>query len=165
MSLFGVQDPITRIEEAAAGIIRNLRTPAYRFDWGTVNETDEAKMRYPAADVETVSEANNDEVNSPHSGSYKNALTLRITAHVQIPEDAPNPEKAINAYLNYALDDLKRAFGRNYHLNDNCDIILYRGMSRQAVDGGGTVLKTRKLITTWLVKYEQNRLNPERIGY
>ena len=155
---------LSQIETALKSIIEALAPPDYNYDWGTVNEPDMAHQSFPSALVELEPEETSlDDPNGAFAGAYYNEAMFRITVRGELSSEENVPNFAINDILNRALDDLKQAFGINYHLNDTANTIMYRRSVRITEQAGDRFIPKR-LETFWSVRYAQDRQNPTQPG-
>jgi len=143
-----------------ASFIRGMRQGDYNYTWGTVNEPDEAKQRFPSAEIRITSEISLDDPDGAWSQAYMQECTYDIKVRMRLKKESNNPDFEMDTELNKALDDLKKVFGTNDMLgNKTCAQIMYRGMRRMQ-DRTGDILAPKHMITTWRVTYTQDRLSP-----
>ena len=158
---------LTLIEEEIQTIIEGLDTvDGYNYSWNTVNIRDEAHNTFPSALVELVEEINIDPNNGSHSRAYLNRAEFRITAKGQISAEpdfsnGETPWNQIRFVHNKLLDDLKKAFGTNYSLNDSAHSILYNRSERNR-QASGDIFRDANLVTFWTVQYMQDRQTPRQ---
>ena len=153
---------LEQIRDTMAVLIEDMTIAGgYRFDWGSSNRDDIArKDDFPNAEIYLISEDNIDDENGTHAQTYLNEATFEIHVYNKNDaiEDYPNDEN--NFWLNAALEDLKRLFGNNYHIDDTAHRILYKSM-RTEKELAGDIFLPKKMITTWVVSYGQDRLDPD----
>ena len=154
---------LTSIEEKMYDLIAGMNAEPYNYVWGTVNERDMAKAEYPMAVIYFDDETNVDDANGTWSEAYYNEVVFRIEVKAQLDSQYDNPVVQIRKDLYKALDDLKMLFGINWNLATTCDTIMYR--SCQIVEErSGDILVPSKMVTRWLVRYEQDRQNPTQVA-
>ena len=160
MTVLATDSMLNRIEDAIKGKIEGMAKGTYRLTWGTVNEPDMAKQRFPSAEIHLVDEDNLDDPDGAWNGVYMQECTYEITVRVRLQKESSTPEYEIDKELNLALEDLKRLFGTEYMLgNSTCAQIMYRGM-RRVRDQAGDLLTPAHMVTTWRVSYMQDRKSP-----
>lgn len=153
---------LTRIEEAMATRIAAIcKSDGYYTNWGSVNEPDVTKQKFPSAEIVLESEENLDETESAWSGAYNQEARFIIRIRAKLDNEEVTPFYEINKELNKALEDLKRLFGTYYTVSDACETIMYQGAQR-LVDRGNDIFRPAYLETKWLVKYTQVRTDPSR---
>ena len=155
-------DMLSRIEASMADKIESMVEGPYFYTWGSVNEIDPAKQVWPSAEIRLVDELNVDDDGGAWVGVYLNEATFEIRVRARLDYEVESPYYAINERLNRCLSDLKKCFGTNYSLTP-CGLIMYRGMTRE-VEETGDVLMPKRMITTWMVRYTQERTNPLEVG-
>lgn len=155
-------DPIlSKIEAGMKSGIEGLRKGSgYFHDWGTVNEPDIAKQRFPSAEIIVTNEDNDDSESGAWSQAYSNNAEFQIIVRTTLNNEEGTPIYEINKELNKCLHDLKRYFGRNPTVSDECETIMYRGMTRVR-DPGNDIFRPAYMITRWLVRYTQDRKSPD----
>ena len=153
---------LTAIEEGMATLISGMtKGGGYYYDWGSVNELDKAVMTYPAAQIEVVNEENLDDETGAWSQTYLQAAYYSIRVWTRLVEEMPAPYWEIDKELNMALDDLKKLFGVNYHVSDKCDLIMYKGMTREVIRTGD-IFVPKSMLTQWRITYSQDRSDPSQ---
>jgi len=156
-------DPIlTQIEDKMYDLILSMQLGTYNYRWSTVNEQDMAKTTFPQALIYQDVENNLDERSGTWGGAYFNEVLFRIEVRPELDKEYSNPVFQINREFNKALDDLKQLFGRNWNLVGASDTIMYTG-SERVYELNGDIFVPGKLITRWLVKYEQDRVEPTTV--
>ncbi|MBD3387592.1 MAG: hypothetical protein GF414_01500 [Candidatus Altiarchaeales archaeon] len=160
MTVLSTAPMLNRIEDSMKESIEGMKRGAYNYTWGTVNEPDEMKMKFPAAEIRILTEDSLDDEDGAWSQAYMNECTYEITVRARLKRETNTPEFEIDAILNGCLDDLKKLFGDNYNLgNSTCAMIMYRGMRRERSDAGD-ILRPKYMVTTWRVTYTQDRESP-----
>jgi hypothetical protein len=160
---------LTNVESTMVTLIEGMTIAGgYHYDWATCNQPDMALQEFPNALVELEPTENClDEPLGADALSYIQEVSFKITARVKVPTEASVPNWAINNYLNEALDDLKRCFGRRDNLQIITDtgafIILYRS-SQRIIERAGDRFIPCKLETSWTVRYTQSREEPSQPG-
>ena len=156
---------LTTIESNMATLIGSMRIAnGYNYDWGTVNQPDPALCDFPRAMVYVSDEVGNDDPEGAWAGAYWNDATFTIAIDAPIDVITSVPEVSANAKLNDALDDLKSLFGSNPSLSDAGNLpVLYKGSTREMYRNGDWFLP-KHLLTTWSLRYIQDRSNPSQIG-
>jgi len=149
---------LTSIESAMATILSGLTTGGgYHYKWGTANQDDkvlqDANM---VAEIRLSSEDNIDEPDGVDANSYLNSAFFEIIVQTTMDDVKSKPIWAVNAYHNKAIDDLKRAFGINYHLNNTANSIMYRSHDREILQNGD-LFTPGKITSIWRVDYAQDR--------
>jgi hypothetical protein len=147
------------IDDKIASLIQGIRANPYNYQWGTSNQRDMAKASFPSANIYLESETNVDENNGTWAQSYMNELTYRIEVKAQLSGEFTNPIQEIHKNLFKCLDDLKRLFGNKWNMESTCDTIMYKSMEI-IEERSGDIFIPSKMITRWLVRYEQDRLDP-----
>ena len=153
---------LTQIEEGIVDMIEGIEPGLYSFKW-MVNEPDYAKATFPVANVYLEYETSLDDANGPDSDMYFQECSFRIDVMARAEQENDNPRWDIQRDLNKALDDLKRVFGRDYSVNNTADIIMYRGMNIE-YERNNDIFMPAKMVTRWIVRYEQDRQNPEDLA-
>ena len=152
---------LTEIEESMASAIEGLRKAnGYYYDWGTVNNTDEAQQTFPSAEIAIVEEVCLDEAGGAWSGAYLQELTVDIKIRTELMNEESQPIYAINAELNKAVEDLKKLFGINYTISENCETIMYKGMHR-VNDLNNDIFRPTYVIVRFMIRYTQDRDRPD----
>lgn len=151
---------LTLIEEGMADLISGMtKGGGYYFDWGSVNELDKSKMVYPAAQIEIVNEECMDSEGGAWSDTYLQTAYYQVRVWTRLVEETSAPYWEIDKEMNMALDDLKKLFGTNYHVSDKCDLIMYKGMTREIIRTGD-IFVPKSMLTQWRIQYTQGRLDP-----
>lgn len=156
---------LTDIEAKMYTLISGMLTAdGYNFNWGNVNQPDMALQEQdkPAALIYVIDEDNQDQTNGTWSSAYNNSVNFRIRTHSALAEVADVPLFEINAELNKQLDDLKKLFGTYYNLDGLCMSIMYRKMKR-IIHENNDVHIPKSMDTFWLVRYSQDRTDPESV--
>jgi len=160
MTVLATDAMLNRVEDAIKGFIVGMKQGTYNYTWGTVNEPDEVKQRFPSAEIRILNETNLDDPDGAWSQAYMQECTYEITVRMRLSKESNNPDFEIDTELNKALEDLKKVFGNNYSLgNSTCAMIMYRGM-RRVQDRNGDLLAPKHMVTTWRITYTQDRLSP-----
>jgi len=148
------------IEDKIESLIESINAEPYNFVWGDCSlYYDMAKASYPCAGVTFEGEENQDEDNGTWGGAYFNIANFRIDVRCQLDSEYPNPREIITGELYKALDDLKRVFGINWSLGGTANSIQYKGC--EIVDEtANDVFIPSRLVTHWIVHYEQDRQDP-----
>lgn len=155
---------LTQIEEKMKTMIGSMEKGSYHFSWDqNINEVDLAKSSFPTAAIYVEDENNLDDPDGPDSNAYFQEVNFRIEVYARLEEEMSNPRWEINKALNKCLDDLKKVFGSNYNMDGVCDKIMYQGSNREYINNNDVFIPA-KLITRWLVEYEQDRDNPDIIA-
>jgi len=149
---------LTSIESAMATTLSGLTTGGgYHYTWGTANQDDKVLQDADVvAEIRLSNEDNMDEPDGVDANSYLNSAYFEITVQTTMDDLKAKPIWAINAYHNKAIDDLKRAFGINYHLSDTCNSIMYRSHDREILQNGD-LFTPGKITSLWRVDYAQDR--------
>lgn len=166
---------LTKIEDEMYNLIAGMTTGDYHYNWGTVNELDMAKMQFPSALIYVEEEESLDDPNGAWSQAYFNEVNFRIEVMARLDREYENPVFEINRELNKCLDDLKKLFGgdpinadaiarggKGWNLNGTADTMMYSGSRREEMKAAGDIFVPTKLITNWIVRYEQDRTNPDQ---
>lgn len=151
------------IEDKMAELIDSMVANPYNYVWGATNQRDMAKATYPNACIYLENEENLDEESGTWGQAYFNAVTYRIEVRVRLDAEYDNPPVEVRGLLYNALDDLKRLFGNKWSIDGTADTIMYRGCEI-VEEPSSDVFIPSKMITRWLVKYEQDRLNPTQVA-
>jgi len=150
---------MTILEHIDTTIAELIESCNGNFRWGSCNERDQARAQYPHANIYVESEECQDSSSGVWSQEYAQQVSIRIEVWCKLDGEYERPWIEIRKKLYQALDDLKAIFGTAWNLNGYCDTIMYRGC--EIVDEpGGDQLIPAKMITHWLVNYEQDRLDP-----
>ena len=150
---------LEQIESGMYDLIVGMQAEPYNYRWGTVNERDMAKQAWPSAIIYLEVEDNVDETEGSWMDAYYNEVTFRLEIRARLNDEYSNPVVEIRKDLYKALDDLKMLFGINWNIGGVCDTIMYRG-SEIEEEPAGDIFLPSKLITRWLVRYEQSRKTP-----
>jgi len=154
------EDILNKIE---SGMVETISTVTkgngYFFDWGTINEPDVGKQIFPSAEIIIDNESCLDDKEGVWSRAYEQECVYLIRVRVALDNETVTPAYEINKELNRALNDLKRAFGRDYSASDSCDTIMYMGMTR-IPDRNNDVFRPAYMDTKWRVRYTQDRSEP-----
>jgi len=152
---------VENIEVAIETLINGMTIAGgFNFDWGKSNQMDLARVdKFPAAVILVSGEENDDPEGASHSQAYSNRLTFQITVRNKLTAVDTDPNFRIDTEHNKSLVDLKELFGRNPHLSDTANSILYQGMIRET-KLNGDVFIPGNMITTWMVRYSQDRFDP-----
>ena len=153
---------LTTIESEMKTLIEGMTTANYNYTWGTVNNPDMAHQTFPSAEIMLVREDNVDNTGGTWAQAYSNEAEFQIKVIPELSSEEEIPVYAINIEYNKALDDLKKVFGINYNLNGNCLTIMYRSAER-INSSAGDVFRPGHLDTRWLIRYNQDRLDPEMV--
>jgi len=153
---------LTTIESEMKTLIEGMTTTSYNYNWGTVNNPDMARQTFPSAEIMMTMETNVDDPGGGWAQAYSNEAEFQIKVIPELSAEAEVPVYAINIEYNKALDDLKKLFGINYNLNGNCCSIMYRSAERINSTAGDN-FRPGYLDTRWLVRYSQDRLDPETV--
>jgi len=148
------------IEDNIESLIESMNAEPYNFVWGDCSlYYDMAKASYPCAGVTMEGEENLDEPDGAWGGAYFNQATFRIDVRCRLDAEYENPREHITGLLYKALDDLKRLFGINWSLQGNCNSFMYRGC--EIVDEtANDVFIPARMVTRWICRYEQSRIDP-----
>jgi hypothetical protein len=151
---------LSKIERGMLDVISDMTVgDGYNFDWGSVNEPDEAKQDFPSAEIVLESENCLDDAGGVWSQAYEIEAIFVIRVRASIANETERPAYEINAELNLALDDLKKLFGKNYHASDSCDTVMYMNAVRVA-DKTNDIFRPSHMDTRWRIRYTQDRLDP-----
>lgn len=130
----------------------------YNFDWSLVNEYDLVIGDFPRANVLQLSESNLDLISGVNSQTYTNDINFTVVIKGQ-QDWTDDPNNDIRRYLYLAIDDLKHMFAVNNSVNGSCDEIMYQS-SRIVEIRKNDIQRPAEAVTTWVVKYCQDRCNP-----
>jgi len=154
---------LENIEVAIENLVNGMTIAGgFNFDWGTSNEPDRAlNDRFPNALIKRGIEENQDPLGSTHSQAYHNEVDFQIVVRGKQATITKFPNVSMDTEHNKALIDLKKLFGKreNQHLNDTANSILYRS-SIPVLLKSGDIFGPSDLVTEWLVRYAQDRLDP-----
>jgi hypothetical protein len=157
-------DFLTLIETGMADAIKGIRkADGFYFDWGTVNQPDQAKLVYPSASIMLANETCQDNAGGSWDSAYLQVAMYEIIVHTRLVEEKSVPLFEINTELNKALYDLKKLFGKNYNVSGACDTIMYQGCRRIKYQAGD-IFVPKYMITNWRVMYTQDREEPNTVG-
>ena len=166
------------IRDNVATLIGAMRySDGYNLDWSPCNQidvpvryvfVDEATQRYvyvPHAMVTLGDEECVDDDNAAWSGSYTNEITLQIRVDAPQVLESINPNFSIDDPIDYAIDDLKRLFGKNPSANSaGCLPIMYKGAKKAEMYKTGDIFLPKYIETEWLVRYVQDREEPSQLS-
>jgi len=152
---------LENIEGAIKTLIESMTIAGtFNFDWGTSNQPDAAlNDKFPNALILILSEENDDPLGGSHSQAYSNEVNFQIVVRGKMTAINTVPNFSMNTEHNKALVDLKTLFGKNQDINDTANSILYQSMTRN-ISGSGDMFRPGDMITEWLVRYSQDRINP-----
>jgi len=132
----------------------------YNYDWGNCGDDDLAKQElFPASDLEWLIEENLDPIDGTHAYAYANQASFRLASWGQLPGEEAVPKRAAMSVLMKMLDDQKKLFGINFTAMDTCQSVMYR-RAEAIIQPQGDRFIPKKLISHWLVLYDQDRVNP-----
>ena len=152
---------LTAVERGMAEAIEGMtQGDGYNYDWGSVNEPDEAKQTFPSAEIALESENCLDEAGGVWSQAYEIESIIVVRVRAQLSNETERPAYEINTALNLALSDLKKLFGTNYSVSGSCDTVMYMGAVR-VVDRNNDVFRPAHMDVRFRVKYTQDRQDPE----
>jgi hypothetical protein len=151
---------LSSIERGMQSLIEGMtQGSGYNYDWGSVNEIDEAKMTFPSAEITLEVENCLDDKEGVWSEAYEQEALYIVRVRAQLSNETERPSYEINTELNLALDDLKKLFGTTYHVSDSCDTIMYVSTTR--IPGrNGDIFRPSHMDTRWRVRYTQDRKDP-----
>ena len=150
------------IEDKMRDLIEGMQGYPYNYAWGNVNERDLAKAKFPQAVIYFETENSLDESSGTWAGAYFNEVVFRIEVRARHDNEKKNPVQEIHLNLYSCLDDLKSLFGNYWNLEQQCDTIMYQSTEIEE-EGAGDIMVPSKLITRWIVCYEQDRKTPTQI--
>lgn len=153
---------LTQIRNAMVEMIEGIELGSYHYIWHA-NQPDAAKMQFPTANIFLETETSLDDPNGPDSDMYFQECTFRIEVTAQLEQEMENPRWSIQDQLDKALDDLKCLFGNDYSVDGTADIIMYRGSNIEYRRNNDIFIPAR-LITRWIVRYEQDRRSPDTVA-
>ena len=145
--------------EMASAIAGMTQGDGYNFDWGTVNDPDEARQEFPSAEIMLETETCLDEAGGVWSGAYELEAIYVIRVRAILSNETEIPIYQINSELNFALNDLKKLFGTNYSVSGFCDTIMYMGCVR-IPDRTNDIFRPSHMDVRFRVSYTQDRQDP-----
>ena len=154
------------IELKMADLIAGMKIAGgYNFDWGIVNEQDEAIGAFPRCVIDPTDtiadkETNQDSVAGIGSNDYTNEVFFTLLVKGELPVFNNNPLFAIRSILRQSLDDLKKLFGINYNVLGSCDNILYAGSQIETLVRND-VQRPAQLRVFLKTTYSQDRQSPK----
>jgi hypothetical protein len=152
---------LSKIERGMADAIEGMtQGDGYNFDWGSVNQPDEALQVFPSAEITLEEEKCLDDEGGVWADAYEIESSFVIRVRASIANETERPAYEINTELNLALSDLKKLFGTNYHVSDSCDLIMYTGCQRVA-DARNDIFRPSHMDVRFTVRYTQDRQTPE----
>ena len=156
---------LTQQETQIKTIIEGLKlSGGYHYTWGTVNIEDLAKCTFPCGMVYLDPEEENlDDPDGASAQAYTNMAKFRIRVVGTFETEQSNPIFAANATLTKALDDLKKAFGINYSLNDTADYMMYKRSVRIS-SVVNDIMIPKMMDTFWETRYIQSRTSPDTVA-
>jgi len=156
----------TNIRDAITTAIKGLKkADGYTFDWSTVQQPNTALGGYPRALVYLGGESCNDTDGGVHQHAYMCNCEVNIEVEVKMTAKTAVPMFAIDSYIDDALDDLKRMFGKNPSLNGVGNLpVLFSSMEVSEFASGDTFV-SKKFVSIWSITYSQLRTEPTTISY
>lgn len=153
---------IENITDAAMSILAALRVvDGYNYDWGISNEEDLAHCTFPNAVAQAIDEESLDDEDEADGGAYSNGINIEIRIRHLNASESNNPNYAIRSRLFRALDDVKRAYGKNCSLNSTGDCMLYRGSNFDITRiGNDDIFIPYEIVTRWYIRYTQDKHEP-----
>jgi len=156
-----MSDILTDIEQGMADAIASMTLgDGYNFDWGTVNDNDVARQEFPSAEITQTGEQCQDDEEGVWSGAYELESPFVVRVRARLSNEEVLPTYKIRKELNMALSDLKKLFGKNYHVSGACDLIMYTG-SVKIPDSSGDIFRPAYMDVSFKVRYTQDRQNPD----
>jgi hypothetical protein len=145
----------------AARLIQSMRIAnGYNYDWGVSNIEDIALATFPSAVIRATVEEDIDE-DGAHASAYQNMLYFDIAIRQVTPSETNAPLHDARVYFYRAIDDIKKLFGNNYHLDSTVDCMLYIStdfdLTRLA---NNDIFTPYEIITKWKARYTQSRVLP-----
>lgn len=147
---------MARLTDIAAEIKTILqgitKTNGYSYDWGSVNQPDQALVTYPCADI-TYSEEKPD-TSIPAAYGY-DECTFKVKIKCALSTTTDVPIHAIDAEYDKIMSDVKKVFRANYGylaLSKNA-VIAYQGFTKD-ISKSGDVFVPGDVIATFTVKYQ-----------
>lgn len=155
---------LTSIESAMKSAIDGMTVAGgYNYAWNNVHQPDLALATFPNCIIMIEAERCVDESDGAACQLYTQECDFLIVVRGQLSTVTDIPNYSVNAEHNKALDDLKKLFGTNYHITNNCDKIMYKGMERE-IKKNGDIYVPGEMVTRWTVYYRQDRQSPEITG-
>ncbi len=156
------KDILTKIEDGMFEKISEMRlSDGYYYDWGTVNDPMVRRQDFPSAEIMITAEENLDDAEGSWNSVYMNVATCMIRVRCELENQEEQPKYAINQELNRALTDLKRLFGINHTVSDQCETIMYRAFTK-VNDLTNDIFRPSYIDTEWMIKYTQLRSDPSQ---
>jgi hypothetical protein len=154
----------TKIRENVATIIQGITIAGgYNNDWGSVNQTNPALTTYPCASVYVGAEDPAADVNTSFSDSYQPTAKLAIVLDVKVTKPTSPTDFSSDSIIDEAIDDIKRAIGRNPSLNGAGTLPpLFAGVEEPAPYSTGSMFVIKRTKILWDVPYVQSRLEPSQ---
>lgn len=148
-----------RLTEIIAEIKTLLQTiteeNGYEYDFGSVNEIDQAKRTEPSAEI-TYDEENAISEASALYGFATANITIRLRWSVDSVDN--EPFYAIDARLDTLLRDVKQVILRSSTPNTlpitTETVITYSGFIKESNENGDA-FRPKSLLTRWTVKYQE----------
>ena len=145
---------LTDIATEIARVIKSITTTAgYEVTFGSVNEADEALIKYPSCEITyTTEQPDTSEVNNLY-GYAITEFQIKVRSKLNTVETAPI--WAIDAEYDKAIGALKKIFGGDngaLALEYN-PVIMYAGFEKENYKNGD-VFVPGAVITRWMVKYQ-----------
>ena len=142
----------------------------YNFNWSSVENEEDLSIgpNFPRNIINPTdgladNEKNNDEKDGKSSNDYTNDVLFVLLTAVQLDDPKTNPNFEIRSVCRHALDDLKRLFGSNFTLNNNCDYIMYQS-SRIEYIKRNDPQRPAQLRSVWKISYSQDRNEPSQFA-
>lgn len=156
----------TNIRSAITTAILGMKkADGYAYDWVTVQQPNTALGGFPRALVYLGNEVCNDTDGGTIQHSYQCTCDVVIEVEVKLSAKTAVPMFAIDSYIDDAIDDLKRLFGKNPSLNGVGNLpVLFVSMEVAEFASGDTFV-SKKFMTNWSITYMQSRTEPTIISY
>ena len=156
-----VETVLTSVEQGIQDAIEGMaQGDGFYFDWGACNQPDVALQTFPSAEVTLESETCLDDEGGVWADAYEIESVFVIRVRAALSNETERPAYEINVELNKALSDLKKCFGTNYHVSNNCDLIMYQGATR-VPDKANDIFRPAYMDVRFKVRFTQDRQTPE----
>lgn len=144
---------LTDIASEIAGMFSDITIEnGFAYDWGSVNQPDQALVTYPCVDITYSEEKPDNEVQAAYG--YDTA-TFKAKIKCALAQTTAVPIHAIDAEHDKILSDVKKKFRANYGymaLAKNA-VITYEGFTKD-ISKSGDVFVPGDVIATFSVKYQ-----------
>jgi len=167
---------LTGMLEDITNKIEAMETDTYNLDWGYTNVADLAHVDWTKCGASGIVQPYEGEQANARDGADANAyfeeVRVRIICRVPLDDVSINAHYDILKRLFLCLDDLKQCFAGQDVGGENLWLegwkIEYRenfgATTRREFVESSDVFLPKRILTNWLIKYTQDRVDPEQHG-